>query len=64
MNITDPKVRRYIYIVVLAAIPLLLAYGVIGPDGAQPWTNLIAALLGMPAAGLASANTPDGRHEA
>ena len=64
MNITDPKIRRYIYATILGAIPLLLAYGVIGGEQVQAWTNFAAALLGIPAAGLALPNTPDVRHEA
>jgi hypothetical protein len=64
LNIRDPKVRKYIYIVVLSAVPLLLSYGIIAPESVQPWVNFAAALLGLGSTGLALPNTPDAKHVA
>ena len=49
--------RTYIYGIVIAAIPILVAAGFIAPDDAQLWLNLAAALLGLGAAGLAKPNS-------
>lgn len=46
--------RAWIYRVLTAAVPLLIAYGVIGEQVAPLWVALGAAGLGT---GLASANT-------
>lgn len=64
MNIKDPAVRRYIYLVVVAIIPLLLLAGLLTEDWVTPILNAVGAILGLGAAGLALPNTPDGRHEA
>jgi hypothetical protein len=58
LNIKDPATRRYIYRVILAAIPLLLLFGIIQGDAVTPIANAAAALLGLGAAGLALPNTP------
>lgn len=58
MNIQDPAVRRYIYGIVVAAIPLLVILGVIAQNDAQVWLNLAAAALGLGTATLALPNTP------
>lgn len=58
MIITDPAVRRWLYGIIAAAIPVLVIAGVIGPDDVQVWLNLAAAILGLGAAGLAIPNTP------
>lgn len=57
--IANPKTRRYIYNVVAASIPLLVIFGFISEDHVQVWLNLVAAVLGFGAAGLAAPNTPD-----
>jgi len=49
--------RTYIYGIVIAAIPILVAAGFIAQDEAQLWLNLAAALLGLGAAGLAKPNS-------
>ena len=49
--------RTYIYGIVIAAIPLLVAAGFVAQDEAQLWLNLAAALLGLGAAGLAKPNS-------
>lgn len=58
LNIQDPALRRYIYGIVAAAIPLLLLLGLITPDAVTPILNVAAALLGLGTAALALPNTP------
>lgn len=50
----SPTVRRYIYGLATAALPLLIAYGVISEEHAPLWLALIGAIL-IP--GMAWANT-------
>jgi hypothetical protein len=57
MNPTQAT-RAWIYRVATAAMPLLIAYGVVNEQDAALWIGAVAALL-VP--GLAAANTP--RHE-
>jgi len=64
MNIKDPQTRRYIYGVVLALIPLAQLARLIPADAVPLIVNVVTAVLGVGAAGLALPNTPDGRHEA
>lgn len=49
--------RTYIYGIIIAAIPLLVAAGFISGDEAQLWLNVAAAVLGLGAAGLAKPNS-------
>lgn len=58
MIIHNPAVRRYIYIVAAAVIAVLVLLGFVVEDHVQVWLNLVAALLGLPVAGLAAPNTP------
>lgn len=58
MIIQNPAVRRYIYIVAAAVIAVLVLLGFVVEDQVQVWLNLVAALLGLPVAGLAAPNTP------
>lgn len=58
MNIRDPKVRAYIYGIVLAAIPLLQFFRLVPGDAIPLVVNIVSAALGMGAAGLALPNTP------
>ena len=58
LNIQDPAVRRYVYGIAVAAIPLLVIFGVIAQDDAQVWLNLAAAVLGLGTTALALPNTP------
>jgi hypothetical protein len=60
MNVKDPAIRRYVYGIVAAVIPLLLLTGLITPDAVTPILNAAAAVLGLGAAGLALPNTPKG----
>lgn len=49
--------RAYIYRVVLAVIPVLVAFGYVQGGDVTLWTNLAAAVLGLGASGLATVNT-------
>lgn len=52
--------RRWLYLLTLAALPILVAYDVVNDEVAPLWANLAGAFLGVSAAGLAAANlTPD-----
>lgn len=52
-----PKIRAWIYGVLLTGIPLLIAYGVLDEQNAPLWVALAAAVLGQ---GMALAHTPRG----
>lgn len=54
----DQKTRGYIYRVAMAAMPILVIYGVVSPDEAAVWVGLVAALLSFGVPTLAAANTP------
>jgi hypothetical protein len=58
MNPTQ-NVRAWIYRVATAAMPLLIAYGVVKEQDAALWIGAISALL-VP--GLAAVNTPRSDH--
>jgi hypothetical protein len=55
--VTRPEVRRYIYGIIAAAMPLLAFFGIVGPDDAQLWLLLAAAVLGLGGGLLAIPNT-------
>lgn len=59
----SPRTRTYIYTVAVAAIPLLVIAGIIAADEAALWLNLVAALLGLGAAGTATAYRPTKRDD-
>lgn len=57
----NPEVRKYIYSVTSAVIPLLVVCGVALPPGvAESLLTLLAAILGFGAPLLARVNTPIG----
>jgi hypothetical protein len=56
--IPDPAVRRWLYGVVVAMIPVLVLFGLISPESVQLWLNLAAAILGLGTTALATVNTP------
>ena len=56
--------RRYVYGVVLALIPVAQLFRLIPEESVPLIINVVTAVLGMGAAGLALPNTPDGKHEA
>lgn len=55
--IAQPKTRRWIYGIAVAAVPLLVAYGVIAESDAALWIGLAGAVLGTGVPALAAANT-------
>jgi len=64
VNIQDPAVRKYIYGIVLALIPVAQLFRLIPDESVPLIINVVTAVLGMGAAGLALPNTPDGKHVA
>lgn len=63
MNIRDPKVRAYVYGIMVAAGAVALVYGLVNAEQLGVWLALGGAVLGL-SNGLALANTPTpGKHE-
>jgi predicted Kef-type K+ transport protein len=59
-NFWTAEKRSWLYKVVVAGLPLLVAIGAVTGDMAQLILNVIAAVLGVGAGGLALVNlTPD-----
>lgn len=56
LHTVSPDARRYIYMIVIAAIPILTAAGIALPGGEDQWLLLAAAILGVGQGGLALAN--------
>lgn len=48
--------RRWVYGIVIAALPVLVAYGLMAPDQMTLWVAVAAAVLGVSSSGLAAAN--------
>lgn len=57
MIITKPETRRYLYGIVAATIPILVLFGLIGPDDIALWLYLAAAVLGLATPIVALPNT-------
>lgn len=57
-GITSPQLRKYVYGLTVAAIPLLVVFGVIAEEQVQLWLALAAAALGFGSSALAAPNTP------
>jgi len=57
MNLSEEKVRAYLYRISLAVIPLLVVYGALDENDAGGWATLAAAVLGVPLSGLATRYT-------
>lgn len=55
MTVTETQ-RRWVYGIVIAALPILAAYGVLGPDEAPMWVALAAAALGVGSSSVAAAH--------
>lgn len=51
-----PAVRRWLYGVGVAAVPLLVVYGVVNVEQGAAWVAFLGALVGMPLLGMAAAN--------
>ena len=60
----DERTRAYIYRVVLAVLPLLVFYGLVGEAEAAEYALVAAAVLGVGADALAVKNTPSPRGDA
>lgn len=62
LSTPSPAARRWLYGVLIAAVPLLVAYGVLEESAAPLWIAAAGAVVGH---GLAAANVPHdpGRHE-
>ena len=54
MSLKNQQTRAYIYRVLVALVPILVAYGVVDSRQVAVWLGLASAILGF---GLASANT-------
>lgn len=61
--IRSPKTRLYIYGVLGAAAPLLVAYGIVTDTEVALWLSLAGTILATGGLGLASANVPTERDE-
>lgn len=59
--IKSPEARKYIYVVAIATIPLLVAYGLVNENDVDNITVFIGAVLGLGTTALAVANTPVGK---
>lgn len=55
MHLTEHH-RRWVYGIVIAALPVLAAYGILGPEHAPMWVALAAAVLGVSSSALAAQN--------
>lgn len=53
----DERTRAWIYRVLTAAVPLVIAYGIVDEQTAALWLGLVGAMLGT---GLAAVNTSAG----
>lgn len=53
----NEKTRAWIYRIAIAAVPLLVAYGLIQDSDAAMWLGVIGAVLGTGTNVLAAANT-------
>ncbi|UQE73831.1 hypothetical protein MYK68_13940 [Gordonia sp. PP30] len=57
-----PAVRQRIYLVLTAALPILVAYGVLADTEVAMWLALGSAVLGTGGFAMAAVNTPSARH--
>lgn len=53
----NEKTRAYLYRIALALLALAVVLRVVGPEEIDAITEVVAALLGISSAGLATANT-------
>lgn len=56
-RLTSEPARAYFYRLALAVIAALVLYGVLAPGDIPVWAEIVAALLGLGSAGLATGNT-------
>lgn len=57
-RVFSPKTRLWLYGVVIAALAILVGYGIVDQGHAGLWLTLAAAVLGLGSTGLAAANVP------
>lgn len=57
VDLKNAQTRAYLYRIALAVIAVLVVAGRLAGDDVQVYTDLIAALLGIPTSALAVANT-------
>ena len=54
MSLKNEQTRAYIYRILVAVVPILVAYGIVDSRQIAVWLGLASTVLGF---GLASANT-------
>lgn len=64
MNITNIKVRQYIYGILVAASPIVVYRGILDIQEAGLWLVLAGAVLGLSNLLAISNLNKDGKHEA
>ncbi|MFT4296615.1 MAG: hypothetical protein QM582_14500 [Micropruina sp.] len=62
MSGPSPQVRQRCYLILTAALPILVAYGVLADTDVSMWLALGAAILGTGGFAVAAVHTPSGRH--
>lgn len=60
MTMPSERTRAYVYAILVAAVPLAIAYGILTAEQAALWLGLAGAVLGL---GLATANTSTKRDQ-
>lgn len=61
--VRSPKNRLYVYGILGAAAPLLVAYGIVTDAEAALWLSLAGTILATGGLGIAAANVPTERDE-
>lgn len=59
-RLTSPAARTYLYGIALAALPLLVYFGIVTEDDAPLWAALVGAIL-VPGVAFANRPTKGGR---
>ena len=62
-TILTPAVRRWVYGIAIAALPLLIAYGILDEQTAPLWAAAIGAIL-VPTLAVTHVDAEPGRHRA
>lgn len=61
--VRSPKARLYVYGILGAAAPLLVAYGIVTEQEVALWLSLAGTILATGGLGIAAANVPTERDE-
>lgn len=61
--VRSPKARLYVYGILGAAAPLLVAYGIVTEQEVALWLSLAGTILATGGLGIAAANVPTERNE-